>query len=76
MFLLIRVIKRITRDNSYFTFHNVSINTNSCGIYKDGSGSFTFHNVSINTAFTRQNKRDMFFFTFHNVSINTGEKFY
>ena len=56
----------------YFTFHNVSINTQDCiaGIAVHGL-NFTFHNVSINTEGGRTFRGRLRCFTFHNVSINT-----
>ena len=59
MFLLIRAWSQ-TSQNGYdtFTFHNVSINTESAREYLYGSAFFTFHNVSINTVGEKNMRRD------------------
>ena len=72
MFLLIREpLRNIISAPTFFTFHNVSINT--VGTIKTGQNDpdFTFHNVSINTAVVDSVKLADYCFTFHNVSINT-----
>ena len=54
MFLLIREpLRNIISAPTFFTFHNVSINT--VGTIKTGQNDpdFTFHNVSINTQYPR-----------------------
>ena len=51
MFLLILVSVRSEPSPKSFTFHNVSINTNSAQHILGGTCLFTFHNVSINTVF-------------------------
>ena len=72
MFLLIREpLRNIISAPTFFTFHNVSINT--VGTIKTGQNDpdFTFHNVSINTGISGSFIVISSFFTFHNVSINT-----
>ena len=50
MFLLIRLPESMNRAlQSSFTFHNVSINTNTRIYMQNQRLPFTFHNVSINT---------------------------
>ena len=49
MFLLILSVSEPLVDGPFFTFHNVSINTDLIKILKLGQKYFTFHNVSINT---------------------------
>ena len=55
-----------------FTFHDVSINTDTTQSRKDSVLNFTFHDVSINTVVIVQAVSSLSFFTFHDVSINTN----
>ena len=72
MFLLIQAEQRLKEiEKKFFTFHNVSINTNTPKNLEVLDMLFTFHNVSINTEGGKMNLTEIFFFTFHNVSINT-----
>ena len=75
MFLLIRWKHWLTgARTSTFTFHNVSINTDTQKFAFLFEFEFTFHNVSINTVTAEDNYVMKHTFTFHNVSINTKEK--
>ena len=58
-------------DESFFTFHNVSIKTVSRKDGRESSEHFTFHNVSIKTSIDSTRKEVSALFTFHNVSIKT-----
>ena len=72
MFLLILHSNRDLRtEKRYFTFHNVSINTQRLSRKHRAQKSFTFHNVSINTSHKQSLETRINNFTFHNVSINT-----
>ena len=71
MFLLIRRIDSASSLITWFTFHNVSINTNYYLHYSICPVWFTFHNVSINTVRRTEHDSKAIIFTFHNVSINT-----
>ena len=66
-----RVIKRITRDNSYFTFHNVSINT--WFLFAKSMRKSTLHSTMflLIQQSAERSVKQMKNFTFHNVSINT-----
>ena len=54
-----------------FTFHDVSINTDSSNATATQTKSFTFHDVSINTVLVALFMIQIQDFTFHDVSINT-----
>ena len=72
MFLLIRFAAAcLSVSPIVFTFHNVSINTDSLVNSFDDVFCFTFHNVSINTHRYAPSYKEIADFTFHNVSINT-----
>ena len=64
-------MKPLFRQESCFTFHNVSIST-VCGTFLFyGWFYFTFHNVSISTVPAILFSLLFIVFTFHNVSIST-----
>ena len=84
MFLLILAEGQFFAHTSYFTFHNVSINTLSSSVFPHNpsvvrvlklSSFFTFHNVSINTRPAYPPRCIRCNFTFHNVSINTTTRY-
>ena len=50
MFLLILIAVKLLLGLQAFTFHDVSINTDTTQSRKDSVLNFTFHDVSINTA--------------------------
>ena len=52
MFLLILIAVKLLLGLQAFTFHDVSINTDTTQSRKDSVLNFTFHDVSINTSFT------------------------
>ena len=49
MFLLILIAVKLLLGLQAFTFHDVSINTDTTQSRKDSVLNFTFHDVSINT---------------------------
>ena len=51
MFLLILIAVKLLLGLQAFTFHDVSINTDTTQSRKDSVLNFTFHDVSINTPF-------------------------
>ena len=71
MFLLILIAVKLLLGLQAFTFHDVSINTDTTQSRKDSVLNFTFHDVSINTFIPRQAVLHCAVFTFHDVSINT-----
>ena len=71
MFLLILIAVKLLLGLQAFTFHDVSINTDTTQSRKDSVLNFTFHDVSINTSQIRRGDAILAFFTFHDVSINT-----
>ena len=74
MFLLIRKkCLKCRQGLIFFTFHNVSINTEHPLNRRMFPYHFTFHNVSINTLAFRLPWLFTLSFTFHNVSINTND---
>ena len=56
---------------SKFTFHYVSISTQSSVTLENCTIKFTFHYVSISTSTDNRNKNTKTTFTFHYVSIST-----
>ena len=72
MFLLILIAVKLLLGLQAFTFHDVSINTDTTQSRKDSVLNFTFHDVSINTVVIVQAVSSFSFFTFHDVSINTN----
>ncbi len=56
---------------TYFTFHNVSINTENPDVSGVDFQNFTFHDASINTDNQMHEVDAYCIFTFHDVSINT-----
>ena len=77
MFLLIHVFADLYGLAPVFTFHNVSINTDTQKFAFLFEFEFTFHNVSINTYITSCVWMPVpNVFTFHNVSINTPGRVY
>ena len=71
MFLLILIAVKLLLGLQAFTFHDVSINTDTTQSRKDSVLNFTFHDVSINTLFFQALFDFRNIFTFHDVSINT-----
>ena len=72
MYLLIPDFELIDElEKLSFTFHNVSINSDSNGRLLCGAAAFTFHNVSINSILQFPYVLSLNQFTFHNVSINS-----
>ena len=71
MFLLILIAVKLLLGLQAFTFHDVSINTDTTQSRKDSVLNFTFHDVSINTKTWKLRSNSLEVFTFHDVSINT-----
>ena len=72
MYLLIRIFASCDNSSEVkFTFHYVSINSNSLGATVTLSTLFTFHYVSINSGLLRHLLSRTKSFTFHYVSINS-----
>ena len=71
MFLLILIAVKLLLGLQAFTFHDVSINTDTTQSRKDSVLNFTFHDVSINTLGSGVTVGVAVGFTFHDVSINT-----
>ena len=71
MFLLILIAVKLLLGLQAFTFHDVSINTDTTQSRKDSVLNFTFHDVSINTKAKNLIEQEESNFTFHDVSINT-----
>ena len=57
MFLLILIAVKLLLGLQAFTFHDVSINTDTTQSRKDSVLNFTFHDVSINTMHRQEKKR-------------------
>ena len=75
MFLLIREWLLRIQTQGHFTFHDVSINTETEDFCDGDDELFTFHDVSINTPREDEWILSRSHFTFHDVSINTRRLF-
>ena len=69
--LKLKAVVDFSCDVNDFTFHYVSIKTQSWRGSVQRYTSFTFHYVSIKTAFDRRSMLSTPGFTFHYVSIKT-----